>query len=311
MKKILIGYDGSPCANAAIEQLRDAGLPSELEVIVMSVADVWLPPNPDNFEPAFPDAVPNSVRVVREHALQALKAARANADRASMKVRAMQPGWKVNAEACADSPGWALVKKAATSHADLIIVGSHGRGALKRFFLGSVSQRVAVEALCSVRIVRDRRRTKAAPLRQLIAMDGSDDSLQALESVIARSWPKSTEVRVATVLDPRQESSLAWSAELASQWATDHDHHQGVEEEICRRLEVWSARVAAAGLQAETVMLQGDPKHELLQAAKDWKADAIFVGARGMQQGGRLVLGTVASSLAARAHCTVEIVRSK
>jgi hypothetical protein len=60
MKTILIGYDGSPCAEAAIEQLGLAGLPGNLEVIVMSVADVWLPSSPDNLEPAFPDPIPNS-----------------------------------------------------------------------------------------------------------------------------------------------------------------------------------------------------------------------------------------------------------
>src|SRR5881628_1725436 len=38
--------------------------------------------------------------------------------------------------------------------------------------------------------------------------------------------------------------------------------------------------------------------------ADSWEADAIFVGARGRQHGGRLTLGTVAGSIAARAHCT-------
>lgn len=309
MKKILIGYDGSPCANAAIEQLGDAGLPAELDVIVMSVADVWLPSNPEKFESAYPDPLPKSLRVAREHALQAVEVARVSAERACAPLRALHPRWKVKAEACADSPGWGLVMKAASSHVDLVIVGSHGRGLLERFFLGSVSQRVAAEAVCSVRIVRDRRRSKDVPLRLLLAMDGSDDSHQALKSLIARTWPKPIEVRVATVLDPRQESSLAWSAEFARQWLIDDDG--GVEEGMCRRMEAWSATLAEAGLQVETAILRGDPKHELLKTAESWGADAIFIGARGLQHGGRLTLGATASSVAARAHCTVEIIRPK
>jgi hypothetical protein len=39
--RVLIGYDGSPCADAAINDLRRAGLPPAGEAVVMSVADVW------------------------------------------------------------------------------------------------------------------------------------------------------------------------------------------------------------------------------------------------------------------------------
>ena len=42
--KILIAYDGSGAAEAALDDLISAGLPDEAEVLVMSVAEVWLPP---------------------------------------------------------------------------------------------------------------------------------------------------------------------------------------------------------------------------------------------------------------------------
>ena len=47
--KILIAYDGSDCARDAIDDLRLAGLPEEAEAVVMSVANVWLPP-PSSYE---------------------------------------------------------------------------------------------------------------------------------------------------------------------------------------------------------------------------------------------------------------------
>jgi hypothetical protein len=43
--KILIAYDGSDCANAALEDLQRAGLPHVAEALIMSVADVFLPPS--------------------------------------------------------------------------------------------------------------------------------------------------------------------------------------------------------------------------------------------------------------------------
>jgi len=44
--KILIGYDGSGCADAALDDLTHAGLPPAAETHILSVAEVWLPPPP-------------------------------------------------------------------------------------------------------------------------------------------------------------------------------------------------------------------------------------------------------------------------
>ena len=47
-----------------------------------------------------------------------------------------------------------IIDLATEWHADLIVLGSHGRKGLNRFLLGSVSQAVARQAPCSVQIVR-------------------------------------------------------------------------------------------------------------------------------------------------------------
>ena len=41
--KLLIGYDGSQCAKAALDDLRRAGLPREAQAIILSVFERWLP----------------------------------------------------------------------------------------------------------------------------------------------------------------------------------------------------------------------------------------------------------------------------
>jgi nucleotide-binding universal stress UspA family protein len=47
-----------------------------------------------------------------------------------------------------------IVKTAAEEHADLVVMGTHGRGAVERFFLGSVADRVVRSAPCPVLTVR-------------------------------------------------------------------------------------------------------------------------------------------------------------
>ena len=42
---ILIAYDGSNAATAALEDLTRAGLPQQADTIVLTVADIWLPPS--------------------------------------------------------------------------------------------------------------------------------------------------------------------------------------------------------------------------------------------------------------------------
>jgi nucleotide-binding universal stress UspA family protein len=75
-------------------------------------------------------------------------------------------------------------------------------------------------------------------------------------------------------------------------------------------MEDASARLRAPGLIVSADLVEGDPKHSLLREAEVWGADSIFVGARGHSLFERLLLGSVSSAIAARAHCSVEIVRT-
>src|SRR6058998_1047487 len=146
MKKLLIAYDGSPCSEQMLGDLIHAGLPGEVDATVLSVADVWLPPNPELKEPAFPDPVSKAVRKARARAVAEVDASKALAENARDHLKKIFPKWNLQARAVADSPTWGIIKEAAACKADLIVVGSHGRSPMGRFFLGSVAQKVAGEA---------------------------------------------------------------------------------------------------------------------------------------------------------------------
>lgn len=63
-------------------------------------------------------------------------------------------GDRTGAEVQEGDPKQIVLDKAAQFHADLIILGSHGRAGLTRLLLGSVSQAVASKATCSVLIIK-------------------------------------------------------------------------------------------------------------------------------------------------------------
>ena len=63
-------------------------------------------------------------------------------------------GLKATAAVLSGNPKEVILEEAKKWNADLIVVGSHGRRGFKRFLLGSVSEAVAMNAHCSVVVVR-------------------------------------------------------------------------------------------------------------------------------------------------------------
>jgi nucleotide-binding universal stress UspA family protein len=310
--KILIGYDGSECADAALDDLTQAGLPATGEVQVLSVAEVWLPPPPPSSLEILEEArhAQSPAELQRDFAkhCDAAKEALVYAERARDRIRAKFPNWKVSADSSCGSPAWELVAKADEWKPDLIVAGSHGRTALGRFVLGSVSQRVLTEARCSVRIARGRVEEPGSPVRIVVGTDGSPASDEAMRAVAARAWPARSEVKVVLVDDPLAPEFLGKIIpRLETMLEEDRQEERAWVEKISKRsLEI----LRSAGLKVSCVVREGDPKRELPKVAEEWGADCIFVGSAGFSNRlERFVLGSVSAAVAARSHCSVEVVR--
>lgn len=305
--KILIGYDGSEAAGAVLEDLQHAGLPAEVEALVMAVADVFVPPPIDEvLDNTFPLYVPDGVRRAHERARQKLDHAEDLAKGWSEQIGTTFPNWRVSGQAEADSPAWALIKKADEWKPDLIVMGARGHSVLGgRLILGSVSQRVLYEAHCSVRIARALDQKPGRPIRVLIGVDSSPDSNAAVAAICQRNWPQGTEFGLLSVVDTVMP--VASEPSSAVKWIEVADEKNW--DEVREIFEPWAERIRKTGLHAEVLIRRGNPTDEILDEAHSWDADCIFVGARGTRGIDRLLLGSVSSAVAARAHCSVEVVR--
>lgn len=310
--KILIGYDGSDCADAALDDLTQAGLPADAEAHILSVAEVWLPPPPPSAYEILDQArkahSPSELQHNYSKGCKAAQQAFALAQRVAERVVTKFPGWKVTADSSCGSPAWELVAKADEWKPDLIVVGSHGRTALGRFVLGSVSQRVLAEARCSVRVSRGRLDEPNSPVRIIVGTDGSEPSEEAVRAVAARMWPHGSEVMVVLVDDPLPPDFLGKLIPALAE--TIEEDRREEEAWVKGIIERSRALLSKTGVKAECVVRQGDPKQELCKAAEEWGADCIFVGSAGFSNRfERFVLGSVSAGVAARAHCSVEVVR--
>lgn len=309
--KILVAYDGSECSEAALEDLKRAGLAAGAEVLVMTLADVFVPPPiNEEIDNTFPMYVPEGIKLAHERARHKLDQAEALAKNASHLIRLSFPSWHVRYEAQADSPAWALIRTADQWKPDLIVMGAQGHAVLGgRLILGSISQRVLYEARCSVRIARSSRKDSDKPARLLIAVDNSPDSSSAVNAVCSRTWPRGTEVGLIAVVDTVLAITPNSAEPSVVKWIEVADEKNW--DQVRQMFEPAAEKLRAAGLHTEVLIRRGHPANQILEEAHTWGADCIFIGARGTRGIDRLLLGSVSSAVSARAHCSVEVVRPK
>jgi nucleotide-binding universal stress UspA family protein len=294
--KILIAYDGSECAESAIDDLKRAGLPLRAEAIVLTIAEELFPA---------PTSIGGVETTFAESLLEKEKDSLALARRARSRIHQLFPGWEIQAEAGLGSPGREIIAKADEWLPDLIVVGSHGRTALGQMFFGSVSQKVVNEARCSVRVARGRIVEPDMPARLIVGIDGSEEADAAVEEIASRDWPDGSEVRIV---------NSAWTIPPASDPGTAVNFAEWIARETERvkaAAEGAAEKLGSVGLKVSIVVKDQEPKALLCSEAEDLMADCIFVGSRGMGRLDRFLLGSVSLGVATRAHCSVEVVRKE
>ena len=229
---------------------------------------------------------------------------------ASERVRSYFPGWDVRAEVLAGEPSQELIRKADEWKPDLVVVGSHGHSALGGIILGRVSKKVVTDSRHSVRVTRGPvLNVPSQPLRLVIGVNGSVQAEQAVRAVGKRAWPDGTEVRIMAVDDGTSPAGIA--RVLPTTAALIRDHNQETALAAHRMVEWAENELSVVGLNVSVRLYKGDPQRVLLHEAQKWNADSIFVGGRRFSSAfERLQLGSVATALVTKAHCSVEVVRN-
>jgi nucleotide-binding universal stress UspA family protein len=309
---IVIAYDGSDFAKAAIDDLRRAGLPQKSNALVVCVGETLLPtpsaPMMDLPPGALPSRVAGTLLQARAETDQAREEASALAREGSRRAHGLFPHWGVYPEAVVGAPAETVIQKAIDWQADLIVVGSHGRTALARVVLGSVSKRVATEARSSVRVAR-RVVERTAPVRIIVGVDGSPGAEAAIGAVASRSWPRGTAARLIAVDDTIRPTGTANLVPTAAASISESNEEQLAKAHAM--LEHAANELLEAGLAVNRQTPKGSPQNLLSKEAAAWGADCIFVGARGFHSEDQpWRAGTVSTALVTHAPCSVEIIRA-
>lgn len=296
--KVLIAIDASPYSQRVLDEASARPWPPDTSFFVLNVVDVQ---RFSRFPVLIDDARREATELVNSAATQLIHAEH-----------------KALAEVRVGFPRKVISECAKELQADLIMVGSHGHGAIGRFLLGSVASAVLRIAPCPVEIVRSHSggsSPSSDPLKVLLAIDGSECSSAAVDSAAKRPWPVGTVFKLVSVEElviletPMGGSPLAsiYPASLLEELLADSRSRAVNAVEAARKV------LEKAGFRVldQPPIPVGEPRTVILDLAETWPADLIILGSHGRRGWDRFLMGSVAESVAIHAHCSVEVIRPR
>jgi nucleotide-binding universal stress UspA family protein len=310
MMKILIAYDGSGYSHASLSDLQQAGLPPEADVIILSVAEVWLAPavKEEKIETVADSDIAEYFRKYYEQANRNLAESKLITEQAKESLLGYFPHWTIKRDAVFGSAASIILSSSLEFKPDIIVVGAQGLSSFSQTGLGSISQRVLNEAACSVRVARGKGDVSPLGLRIIIGFNDSPGSLAAVKNVASRQWSEKPEILLLTVTEPLIPLIPGRVLQPIPGWSEGKlkGEQKWVETLAAEALQT----LHNAGLSAKLRVCSGNPRLVFVREAEEWQADSIFVGATSFQSQFQLsTLGCVSSAIASRASCSVEVVR--
>jgi nucleotide-binding universal stress UspA family protein len=293
--KILLAVDGSPSSLDARDLVAGLPWPSDTRIIVLTAFEVpatWFT------GPALAgDWFTGAMDALREQARE---------DLATIALPLEQRGWTIEQRVTEGRAATVILAAADEVDADLIVVGSRGRGPIRSMLLGSVSAEVTNESRRSVLVARGK-----TVSRVLVATDGTECSSVIPEVLTAWDALPGLEA-IALSVTPVDSPTFDL---LISLYTFGEQPLERQREELKTKYRDIAAQMAqrllSLGMTAKAEMRSGDAAHEIVTAAADHEADLIVTGSRCLHGLDRWLLGSVARNVVLHAHASVLVIRDK
>lgn len=273
--QILIGADGSRASGVAIELIASRTWPIGTRITLVGAVE----PTVDltGLAPPPADGMPsarNELELILDQAAQPLR-------RAGLAVSISVEVGRAPA---------VLMGRANELMADLIVVGNRGLGPAGSAVLGSVSAHLVDHASCPVLVARSPEAT-----RMVLATDGTPSS-RDVPSIMA-SWGPAFRGLPAEVVSVAGQSGFFAHDDVDSLAV-----HVGIAEQVADEL-------MELGWHAAATARVGDASRQIIEEGRDWRADLIVVGSRGIGTLHRLIGGSVSHDVLLHARSSVLVVR--
>lgn len=280
-KPIIVGYDGSSSAQAALDWALDESARTGAPVNAMFVFE-WLAvagpiaPGPRNW----PDYG------FREDAQKLV-------DAAVEKARQTHPEVTVTGEVVSGTAPVVLLER--SLEAALIVLGSRGHGGFADMLLGSTAVSVSSHARCPVVVVRGEQ-PAGGPV--VAGVDDSDCAQLALDYAFQQAAARGTRLRVVRAWNPPAPRWRPSGYDLAEQATAER-------VELDEMLSSWRGKYP--NVEVTTDVVAGPTGKVMVDASRG--AQLVVVGSRGRGGFRGLLLGSTSQQLLHHAHCPVAVVR--
>jgi nucleotide-binding universal stress UspA family protein len=282
MNHLLIATDGSPSAREAVTVGLELAKAQGADVALLHV----LPPDKFRTGRMASRAIPHDVEIDASEVALEEAGQRAEAEGVAYALE------RVSGETVET-----IVGLANEGDADLIVLGSRGRGAAMSALLGSVSNGVLHHAGRPVLIVRDGTHRNGAgsarpwPTKILVAYDGFEHSNGAVRTAIDL-FHSGADITVLSVVPPDARGSKSGG-------------HVGLRPHAHEDVARAHAALREKGIEARMEIAYGEVVESICSAAADEDVDLLVVGSRRLGAVGRLAVGSVSGELVHRAPCPV------
>jgi nucleotide-binding universal stress UspA family protein len=222
-------------------------------------------------------------------------AARAGLETAAQHLRVA--GQTVRTEVATGDPARRIVDMAADLGAELIVMASHGRGALGRLIYGSVADQVGRESPVPVMVVRARQ-LEPGPIgitRLVVPLDGSSRAEAALPVATSISRRLGTPISLVRVVDPADLMPPAIGVGEAIPFEIYDEAEKELEQKARHYLDTVAQKLREQGLPVATSMLMGSPASSIEEMTH--LGDVVVLSSHERTGVMRWLLGSVAEKL--------------
>jgi len=194
--------------------------------------------------------------------------------------------------------------------ADLLVLGTHGRGGFERWVLGSVTEKVLRKAGCPVLTVP---RPAAGPppvgsalFRGILCpVDFSAPSLRALGYALSLAQEADARLTVLTVLESLPDEFLREQRHFSIE-----EYRRFVIQDTREQLRKAIPEEARNWCQPEELLTEGRAYKEILRVAREQPADLIVMGVHGRNPIDIMLFGSTTQHVVREATCPVFTIRA-